>query len=311
MYIVRVRQIPRYIFEHLGKQYFRSLGKITYWQRREKIREAENYNIGKPPAKQHRVPYVRYPGPLSDETSATASSSDADEPAKCIERSAKITPHSVLHLTDQVIRGGTHAFYDTAVTEAAHPECLGTANRLSRRGRHANATCRSMMKYLMDRRMMEKIIAVTDGVKHELSTSQPVANPRSLKSITVTSHIDGPELAFQVFRRGSRGMLTHQTKLDRSTWDTVIHEGIPLSIRELVDTVVDNLRLSVEQDNAQLLLMCTWRFGWHIKSVANNGDTRNFWGGGYVRDYLHLPAWRLGGDRYLGPRGRCHDESIG
>lgn len=280
MYVFHIRQLTRYIFEHIGKQFFRSLGVIAHWERQAKILEAETYNIGKPPEKTHRVPYVRYPEPLEDETSDTASSSDAEESAKFFERSAKITPHAVVHLADQVIRAGTHSFYDTDKTEAAHPECLGLANRLSHKGSNSNATTRAMHKYLMDRRMMQKIIEVSGGAKH-LSSSQPIiANPRSLKSITITSLITGNDLALKVFSRGSRGMISSQTKLNRSTWDTVIHEGVPLSIRELVDTVADNLRLSVTRDTATMLLMCTWRFGWHIKSVANNGDTRNFRGGG-------------------------------
>ena len=277
MHVFHIRHLPRYIFEHVGKQFFRSLGAIAHCQRHAKILEAEKYNIGKPPEKTHRVPYVRYPEPLSDETSDTASSSDADEAAKFIERSAKITPHAVVHLADQVIRAGTHSFYDTDKTEAAHPECLGLANRLSQKGRHTNATTRSMHKYLMDRHMIQKILQVSDGAaKH-----QPIIpQPRCLKSITITSAITGTDLAFQIFSRGSRGMITSKTKLDRSTWDTVIHEGVPLSIRELVDTVADNLRLSVTRETASMLLMCTWRFGWHIKSVVNNGDTRIFRGGG-------------------------------
>ena len=267
MYVFHIRQLTRYIFEHIGKQFFRSLGVIAHWERQAKILEAETYNIGKPPEKTHRVPYVRYPEPLEDETSDTASSSDAEESAKFFERSAKITPHAVVHLADQVIRAGTHSFYDTDKTEAAHPECLGLANRLSHKGSNSNATTRAMHKYLMDRRMMQKIIEVSGGAKH-LSSSQPIiANPRSLKSITITSLITGNDLALKVFSRGSRGMISSQTKLNRSTWDTVIHEGVPLSIRELVDTVADNLRLSVTRDTATMLLMCTWRFGWHIKSV--------------------------------------------
>ena len=75
-------------------------------------------------------------------------------------------------------------------------------------------------------------------------------------------------------------MVSSASKLDSSTWDTVICEGVPLSLRELVELVSDNLGLHVSVQTSNQLLMCTWLLGWHIRSVTHNGISRNFWGGG-------------------------------
>lgn len=150
----------RYIFEHLGKQFFRSLGRIVEHDRHLRIRNAENYNVGKPPSKQRRVPYWKEPERIVNE-SDTVSSSDVDKSAKFFERSRKITPHALVHFTEQVIIGGTHAFNDTAANEASHPDNLKKVNLRSRKYHLADQTTRSMLKYMCERRMLQKIIAVT------------------------------------------------------------------------------------------------------------------------------------------------------
>ena len=115
----------RFVFGHHAKNYFRSMSRIHEWQRRKKVRKAESYNVGKPPSKRHRVPYCKDVAPDSGESSNTAAtSSGADDNFPAYERSQKITPHAAVHLADQVIMAGTHAFHNTSATESAHPRCV-------------------------------------------------------------------------------------------------------------------------------------------------------------------------------------------
>ena len=86
----------RYIFEQLGRRFFLTLTKIQHSKRLEQIANAENYNIGKPPAKRRRVPYWKKAVILSDESSDTVSSTDRDV-APYFLRSTKIIPHSFVH----------------------------------------------------------------------------------------------------------------------------------------------------------------------------------------------------------------------
>ena len=103
----------------VAKEFFSSLSMLREQDRLRKIARAEQYNIGKPPAKRRRVPYRKVIEPPTDETTDTASSSDGDQ-LKEFFRDAKIIPHFVLHLPEQVRLGGTHAFHDTVVPEASH-----------------------------------------------------------------------------------------------------------------------------------------------------------------------------------------------
>ena len=104
-------------------------------------------------------------------------------------------------------------------------------------------------------------------------------SPRNstLKSVRMSALISGRERGLAVLGRGSRGM---SKKLHTSTWDTIICEGVPLSLRELVTTVVDNLDLEVNVDNCNKLLMCSWNIGWHVSCTTSCGMTRHFRGGG-------------------------------
>ena len=137
------------------------MGKIVEYDRNIRIVSAEKYNVGKPPAKQRRVPYWREVDRLQDE-SETVSSSDVEKSAKFFERSMKITPHALVHFTDQVVTAGTHAFNDTAANESSHPENLKKANLRSRKYHHTHSTTRSMLKYMCENRMLKKVVEVTN-----------------------------------------------------------------------------------------------------------------------------------------------------
>ena len=166
----------RYIFEDLGKQFFRSVGKLVEHDRNKRIEKAENYNVGKAPAKQRRVPYWREPALKSDE-SDTVSSSDVPRSAKFFERSMKITPHAVMHFTDQVLIAGTHAFNDTAANEASHPDNLKQANQRCRKYHQSLATTLSMLNYMCDTRMLKKVVQVSGVLPPGLSYFQDILSP--------------------------------------------------------------------------------------------------------------------------------------
>ena len=172
----------RFIFERHGKRFFRSLAKIYGWKRAKKIRNAEAFNVGKPPSKRRRVPYWRPVEPDSAESSETnyhATSTDSEDDRKCpfFERSHKITPHAVVHLADQVVMGGTHNFHNTAAQESLHPRCISQAALRSRTYNDVNVSSTKMLEYLVDKYQKEKIV--------ELATQ-----PRSCKYVVVVCHYD-------------------------------------------------------------------------------------------------------------------------
>ena len=145
----------RFIFDNLGKRFFRSLTNITHYKRSKKILAAQQYNIDKPPAKRRRVPHWKTAEKLADETS-TASSSDTDIPPYFL-RSEKIIPHSFKHFPEQVRMGGSHRFHDTVANEASHRRCLGKAGARSRTYHDRLQTSDSMLNFLNDVRMLEEI----------------------------------------------------------------------------------------------------------------------------------------------------------
>ena len=102
----------------------------------------------------------------------------------------------------------------------------------------------------------------------------------TLTSVRMSSLINGQERGLVVLRRGSRGM---SKKLHASTWDTIVSEGVPMSLRELVNIVADNLGLEVNYHNSNKLLKCSWNLGWHVSCTTCCGMTRNFRGGGETR----------------------------
>ena len=153
-----------YIFRRLGKLFFRSLSNISHCTRSKKIQKAEAFNVDKPPSKRRRVPHWKTAEKLQESTTDTASSSDDDMPPYFV-RSAKIVPHSFLHLTDQVCLGGSHRFHDTCSVESAHPWCLGLAGSRSRTYSDLNRSSRGMFDFLNNMRLLQEICvqAKADG----------------------------------------------------------------------------------------------------------------------------------------------------
>ena len=144
-----------FIFENIGKEFFRALSNLADYKRQKQIREAQLYNVDKPPAKRRRVPHWKHAKYLEEETT-TASSSDSDVPPYFL-RSEKIIPHSFKHFPEQVRMGGTHRFHDTVANEAAHRKCLGKAGARARTYHDSSRSCDGMLNFLNDVRMLEEI----------------------------------------------------------------------------------------------------------------------------------------------------------
>jgi len=111
------------------------------------------------------------------------------------------------------------------------------------------------------------------------------------RSVHDTNSISGPKLSsiikpagkdhgLTVLYRSTRGMISAANALHRDTWDSVLCEGVPVSMRELVLLVADQLDMNADLRNAHKLLLCSWSLGWHVKDTSSEGVTRHYWGGG-------------------------------
>ena len=75
-------------------------------------------------------------------------------------------------------------------------------------------------------------------------------------------------------------MVAPARELHHNSWDTLLCEGVPISIRELILLTADNLGVPVNMDSAHNLLRCNWSLGWHVNSISSKGVSRHYWGGG-------------------------------
>jgi len=121
-------------------------------------------------------------------------------------------------------------------------------------------------------------VLYADTTDNELRTNRRQDQRDStLTKVRMSALIKGQERALAVLGRGSRGM---SKNLHPSTWDTIICAAVPVSLRELVSAVVDNLGLQVSTHQCNLLLKCSWTLGWHVTCTTSCGITRHFRGGG-------------------------------
>lgn len=288
----------RFIFDHHGKRFFRCMSKIYGWQRAKQIRTAENYNVGKPASKRRRVPYWKQIAPDPCESSDTVStSSGGDDKCPFFERSQKVTPHGMVHFADQVVMGGTHSFHNTAAAESRHPRCIAQAALRSRTYHDVNLSGQKMLEYLIDKNEKQKIIDfVTQETTQDTAVHHviPAGYHWPLLSLSLTSPIRISSRLATVLHGRRRG-LTSAQRLHQDTWHSVLCEGVPLSIMELVQTTVDHLGLVVNMDNSRRLLDCDWKLGWRVSTTTKKGTNRIFrGGGGYSQNNFKLPTRGLG-----------------
>ena len=91
--------------------------------------------------------------------------------------------------------------------------------------------------------------------------------------------LSGP-IGVRYLDRGRRGLALAAHVLHHDTWNTLLCEGVPVSLLELVQLVTDHLGLVVNMDNSHKLLECDWKLGWHVATTTKEGTTRHFRGGG-------------------------------
>ena len=184
----------RFIFEVLGRRFWRSLTKIAHWKRQKKIADAESYNVDKPPSKRRRVPHWKAAQVLTDESDDTASSTDEDVPPYFI-RSEKIVPHGFQHFARQVCMGGTHLFHDSSLQEMTHPENIGRASLRSRTYHDVNESSSAMLEFLNEDRQLEAI-CIQAGIDDDsdYADSDDAGDPQhvSYPHTTYPPHIPTP-----------------------------------------------------------------------------------------------------------------------
>lgn len=72
--------------------------------------------------------------------------------------------------------------------------------------------------------------------------------------------------------------MTEVQALHPDTWDRILSEAVPISIREITLLVAVFLRMTNNLRSAQHLLNCSWSLGWHVTSIYDN-TSRHYWGG--------------------------------
>jgi hypothetical protein len=107
-------------------------------------------------------------------------------------------------------------------------------------------------------------------------TSGPALHTASIFPLQRVT-LRGPIPSRDSLHRGARGFgeIKH-----RDTWDQILCEGVPISLRELVLLVLDAITLPVNMENAQEMLKCRWRLNWHVHTKDHNGLARHYRGGG-------------------------------
>ena len=119
----------------------------------------------------------------------------------------------------------------------------------------------------------------SDESQHHAYVQRRAVTSRS-PPVKLTCPIDSREVAFRRLQNGRRGMHSVSTTIHRDTWDRLLCEGVPVSLRELVSLVAEQIQLSPTAHNLSRLLQCSYRLGWHVSSRDSQGVVRHYWGGG-------------------------------
>ena len=122
-------------------------------------------------------------------------------------------------------------------------------------------------------------------ISPHLSTgdAQPDAPPINMRFPLHTMSLTSP-IRVRFFDRGRRGLTLPTHLLHHDTWNAILCEGVPVSLLELVQLVVDHLGLAVNMSNSHRMLECDWKLGWRISTTTNTGMTR------HIRGVDLLPA---------------------
>ena len=96
----------------------------------------------------------------------------------------------------------------------------------------------------------------------------------------MTSLIAAENNGLDVLYRGRRGTVTETQQLHPDTWDRILTEGVPISIREMTHLVTEFLGMTTNLLSAQQLLTCSWSLGWHVTCISSDKTSLHYWGGG-------------------------------
>jgi len=130
-----------------------------------------------------------------------------------------------------------------------------------------------MLQYTLNLRLLRNIIHAAIG------TPEHETNDDSVDTIRLTSDITSRDNGLLVLYRGRRGTVLETQELHRDTWDSLLCEGVPVSVREITHLVAHFLGVPSNLIDSQKLLTCSWSLGWHVTSISD-GTSRHYWGGG-------------------------------
>ena len=96
----------------------------------------------------------------------------------------------------------------------------------------------------------------------------------------LTSPVQSRHHTMLRLRRGRRGMHAVNDNIHHDVWDSILCEGVPVSLREIVSLAAVQLKLQDTEQNHKRLLECSWNLGWHVTSTTSDKVATHYWGGG-------------------------------
>ena len=152
-----------HVFKVIGRQFWYSLSRLVGYKESRRVEYVMQRNAGKPPSKRKRVEVFESHPAENDESSCTvdSDSEDSEVPAHFI-RSAKIIPHSFVHLPEQVKLGGTYQFHNTSAVESDHRGSIQLAGSRVRVYNSPNITETQMLHYTLDIKLFDEIADIVN-----------------------------------------------------------------------------------------------------------------------------------------------------
>ena len=180
--------------------------------------------------------------------------------------------------------GGSHLFHDSSLQESTHRVNISRAGARSRTYYDINRTSKGMLNYQNERRLLEEVCIQAhvetedhDGASSESAATQAhvetedhdgssssAAEPRDyldMTSVKLSCIIKSREVAMTRLQRGHRGLHSIGDNIHADTWDRILCEGVPVSLREIVSLATNHLRLQDNMHNRKKILLCSWSLG--------------------------------------------------
>ena len=126
-------------------------------------------------------------------------------------------------------------------------------------------------------RMMTAVMTITTTIAAMTLMCIFLTMDATVKLTSPIRSTRGPMLRL---RRGRRGMHAINENIHHDVWDSILCEGVPVSLREIVSFATVQLKLEDTVQNHKKLLQCAWHLGWHVTSTASDKVVTHYWGGG-------------------------------